>query len=132
MLKFGDTFKYQGKDYVHLAKTEEIYYLAEILNTEYSEWLNEMYKKKIMNPEMIKKISQMPVYCFVMLKTKDFEGRAAHFYSTEKGDSAESSDAFFEPIGSLDKSDLKQILAQIRTGPVPRELKELTVGIEIE
>ena len=69
--------------------------------------------------------------CYV--KTEDFEGRAAHFYSTEKGeDTAESSDAFFEPIRSLNKSDLKQILRQIKAGPVHRELKELISGIEIE
>ena len=46
MLKFGDTFKYREKDYVYLAKTEEITYAAEILNKEYSEWLNNVHKKK--------------------------------------------------------------------------------------
>jgi len=56
MLKFGDTFKYREKDYVYLAKTEEIIYVAEILNIENSKWLNSVYEKRITNPEMLKKV----------------------------------------------------------------------------
>jgi len=129
MLKFGDTFKYREKDYVYLAKTEEITYAAEILNKEYSEWLNNVHKKKIANSAIVERILSMPLYCFVMLKTEPFQGRAAHL---GKGDTAGSECAFFEPIKSLEEIDLKQILDEIRKGPVPKELKQLTKGIEIQ
>lgn len=132
MLKFGDTFKYREKDYVYLAKTEEITYAAEILNREFSRLLDNVHNKRIANSAKTERVLNMPLYYFVMLKTEPFQGRAAHFYYTGKGDTAGSECAFFEPIKSLGEIDLKEILDEIRKGPVPKELKQLTEGIEIQ
>lgn len=130
MLKFGDTFKYREKDYVYLAKTEEITYAAEILNKEKSELLDKTCSKQIANGAKTEKVLNMPVYCFVMLKTEPFQGRAAFFYLAGKGDTSNNECASFEPTKSLEKIDLKEILNEIKEGPVPKELKQLTEGIE--
>ena len=132
MLKFGDTFKYREKDYVYLVKTEEITYAAEILNVDDSKWINKVYERKIMNTAIKEKVSSMPIYCFVMLRTEPFQGRAAHFLNTGKGDTASGDCVSLEPIKSLEKIDLKGILDEIVKGPVPKELKQLTKEIEIE
>jgi len=132
MLKFGDTFKYREKDYVYLAKTEEITYAAEILDENKSKLLNRIHDRQISNGAKTERILNMPLYCFVILKTEPFQGRAAHFHSTGKGDTVDNEYAIFEPTKSLEKIDLKEILNEIKEGPVPKELKQLTEGIEIQ
>ncbi|PIZ00190.1 hypothetical protein COY62_03940 [bacterium (Candidatus Howlettbacteria) CG_4_10_14_0_8_um_filter_40_9] len=47
LIKFGDVFNYGEKDYVFLAKTEDIIYVAEILDTESTKRIKEFTEKEI-------------------------------------------------------------------------------------
>ncbi len=43
-LLFGDIFRYKDKEYVFLVKTEDIWYVAEILNLELTKLLDNLTK----------------------------------------------------------------------------------------
>jgi len=128
MLKFGDTFKYNGNDYVYLVKTDEILYAAEILDIQNTKLVNEMYEKQCRAGRKPEILSKSPLYCLVMLSTELFRERAAHFYNTGKNDPAnnECSLADLDLVGHLNEIDLKEIKKEIMDGPVPLELRELT------
>jgi len=129
MLRFGNTFRYNEKEYVYLAQNGDVLYSALILDTDQSGEFKRRCDKLCQGSgsPQIQKILDSKVYCFVELRTEEYKNRLAHFANT---DTTTSSDcASLIPIGQLDEEDLKEIKKEIETGPVPLALKKLTEDI---
>lgn len=129
MITFGEVIKYKEAEYVYLAATEEIIYLARILNLEDGDKINKLYLLRQSAGIMTKpQILNSPLYCFVILTTDNFKDRMAHFHQPGHDFGPEMN---FDIIGRLNSQDLKEIKQTIMTGPVPIELKELVNKIEV-
>ncbi|MDP3934862.1 MAG: hypothetical protein Q8Q46_01430 [Candidatus Giovannonibacteria bacterium] len=126
-IKFGDVFKYKEKEYVYLVKTDEILYVAAILNKEDTSRVNTRYENLERNGK-IDQYKDHPLYCFVMLTTEEFKDRMANFYRPGHD---ESNLNFGGILCSLNVRDLKDIKSEILKGPVPKELQELVKNINI-
>lgn len=129
MITFGEVVKYNRAEYVYLAATEEIIYLAKILNRTDGDAINRLYLIRQNQGAMSKvKIADSPLYCFVQLTTNEFKDRLAHFHQPGQDFGR---DCIMDSLGRLNEADLKEIKETIATGPVPIELKELTKNIEL-
>jgi len=127
-LVFGDLFTYESREYIYLAKTEEIVYAAQILPVTDTNRVNKFYESKVIKGKE-DKIAKHPLFCFVMLKTSKFKDRCAHFARTGLDDFS----FFIEKLSVvLDKDDLMQVLNTIKSdSPVPMQLKELVKDIRL-
>ena len=126
-IKFGDVFKYKEKEYVYLVKTEELVYVAEILNKEQALLINNLYEKRD-RAGTLTKVKDNQLYCFVILTTEEFKDRMAHFHQPEHN---EGDLNFGGILCSLNTRDLKDIKSEILKGPVPKELQELVKNINV-
>lgn len=127
MITFGEVVKYKEVEYVYLAATEEVIYLAKILNHTDGEAINKLYIKRQSQGAMSNiKIADSPLYCFVQLTTNEFKDRLAHFHQPGQDFGR---DYIMDSIGRLNDADLKEIKETIMKGPVPLELKELIKNI---
>lgn len=124
-LTFGDVFRYNEKEYIFLAKTEDRIYAAQVLTPEDTEKVNRLFN--------IREASNRPtistLYCFVILQTADFKDRAAHLQNTGNI----SFTNLIEKLSvSLDIEDLKNIKMEIvRKNTISIELKELVQDIQL-
>lgn len=125
-LLFGDVFRYNNKEYIFLAETEEIWYAAEVLNAKLTKQLDDLYQKQI---RANRPINDKVLYCYVILKTEEFKNRAAHYGHPGKDNFSPAIDKL--PI-SLCSEDKKQIKNEIESSDaVPLGLKELVKDISI-
>lgn len=131
LLNFGDIFRFREKEYVHLARTEEMWYAALILDKEKTKDLEQFCNSKLKNGQRLGVLLNRTIFCFVTLTTKDFESRAAHLGKPDIAATTDDSDPI-EPIGILNTEDQKEILKEIKIGPVATLLKELTKDILIK
>ena len=128
-LVFGDLFLYKEEEYVFLVATLDVWYAAKIITKAKTVLLLRASEKAIARND--KRYSSMPLYCFVELQTREFEGRAAHLYDTQK-------DVFLEipkPLAiSLDSAEKKEIAAEIlrKGSPVPIRLKEEVGKLDLQ
>ena len=132
IIDFGSVVYYNEIEYVFLAETEEIIYLARILNKEDTKKILEQYKKVYSTGSKNTPIRlQNPLYSFIELKTDQFRDRIAHLNRTDQSfDSA----MIFRKICDLlneDKRDLKKEILR-ETSAVPRELKTLIKKITLQ
>ncbi len=127
-VKFGDVFLYREKDFIFLAKNDDVIYAAEILSKESTEKINTLYEIKEKKGHM-HKVSDNVLYCFVMLETQDFKDRMAHFKSTAN----DNGDIVLDIHCSLDSSDLKAMKIEImsKTSAVPIKLKKIVQELDI-
>ncbi len=123
LLSFGDVFRYREEEYVYLARTEDVFYTAKILNKEDTSKVENQANR----PSRIQ--IKSPLYCFVMLDTEEFKERMAHLHNTDKNEVNIYSDKYC----SLNKKDLNALKAEILDPEtlVPRQLKESIKDIEI-
>lgn len=127
-LIFGDIFVHNQKEYIFLAKTDDIVYAAEILNHELTKKVEQLYNKKLA-AGTIQKVEGNILYCYVILETKEFEGRMAHLGNTGKDD---FSLTFGKLPVTLEQKDLKQLRKEIcERKAISFALKELVETIEI-
>ena len=128
LIKFGDVFKYRDKDYVYLAKTDEVLYVAQILSQEHTKQLNHQSEKISKQPHRAQFMEKQPLYCFVILRTEDFRDRAAFLGRPEMDD-----DLVFDVYSQLECEDLKKIKDEIirKDSPVSPKLKELISDIDV-
>ena len=84
-ISFGDIFQHEEKEYIFLAKTENIIYAAEILSTEKTEKINTLLQKRISSSKD-GIIEDCILYCYVVLQTEQFKNRCAHFAHSGKDD----------------------------------------------
>ena len=124
LLSFGDVFRYKENEYVYLARTDDIFYTAKILNKTDTHEV-----KKIADSRAHKLPVKSPVYCFVMLDTQEFTERMAHLFNTDKNDV----NVYIDKYCTLCSKDLQAIKKEILDDEtmVPRQLKELVKDIEI-
>jgi len=129
MINFGDIFIHREKEYVFLAKTEEIIYVAQILNSQETEKINRLSEIRAKSLKE-RKYKDHILYCIVILQTKDFKNRIVFLGKTGKDDLGY---VFDEIICTLDNRDQVEIKNEIlRPGsPVPLELKELIKQLDI-
>ena len=127
MVTFGEVIKYKETEYVYLAATEVIIYLAKILNRTDGETINRLYLKRQSQGAMSNiRTADSPLYCFVQLTTDEYKDRLAHFHQPGQDFGR---DYAMDSVGRLNDADLKEIKETIMTGPVPLELKELVKDI---
>jgi hypothetical protein len=127
---FGDIFEYNGREYVFLAKTEEVIYAAQILSPEATSRVDSLFQLRMATGKMVKAtIDSNVLYCYVMLKTEKFVGRCVHFANTGKDDFG----LVMNKLAiELDPSDIEQIKEEIiRKNAIPIELKELVKSLAI-
>lgn len=127
-LLFGDVFLYEGLEYVYLAQTDTIIYLARILSKNDTSKIDKVYQSKVANGT-IRKVERIDLYCYVMLKTKEFKDRCAHLHNPGR-------DALRSVVQKLPvvlvREDLLHIKEEISTQrAIPLELKDLVRNIEI-
>jgi hypothetical protein len=127
---FGDIFEHDGREYIYLAKTEEVIYAAQILPPEKSRKVDDLFRRRMATGKMVQAtVGNNILYCYVMLKTKEFKERCAHFANTGKDDFGISINKL---AVILDTEDIKQIKEEILSkNAIPTELKELVKGLAI-
>lgn len=124
-LTFGDTFRYNEKEYIFLAKTEDKIYAAQILTSVDTEKVDKLFKIR----EATNKPTNLTIYCYVILQTADFKDRAAHLHNT--GNATFTNLIEKLPI-ALDLEDLKNIKMEItKKNTISIELKELVQDIQL-
>lgn len=132
MITFGTVIRHKEAEFVCLAATADIIYLAKILKRDDGNKIYNLYcvrekTGKTSDP----KISNSALYCFVMLSTAEFKDRMAHLAKPPLDHDFESQFTF-DVIRQLDNHDLKEIKDTIMTsGHVPMELKDLIKDVEI-
>lgn len=127
IIKFGDVFMHKEKEYIFLAKIDEILYTAEILNKEFSQNINRLYELKQKNP---RNNCDIILYCFVILSTEEFKDRMVHFNKVARDEDSLAFNSIRQNI--LCEDDLKDIKQEITTSNhIPQELKDLVRKMDI-
>jgi len=124
MFKFGDIFRFDGKEYVFLAKIDGLVYAAEILSDASGRRILTLEAKR-----GEKKNAGEILFCYVILQTEEFKNRMAHLYGARDGD---ANLQFDFTSSSLEKDDLICMKREIMEGPLPLILKEAVKGIDIQ
>ncbi len=124
-LTFGDVFRYNEKEYIFLAKTEDRIYAAQILTPIDTEKVNKLFNLR----EAVNRQTISTLYCFVILQTADFKNRAAHLQNTGNMTFTNLTEKLSIV---LDVADLKNIKLEItRKNTISIELKELVKDIKL-
>lgn len=100
IIKLGDIFRHREKEYIFLAQTEDTIFSAKIIDSQMASRIQDLSDKRESTQSKLKKHA---LYSIVMLKTKDFEGKAVHLYGTDG--SEHQSVVRFDVLGTLDKED---------------------------
>lgn len=124
-LTFGDVFRYNEREYIFLAKTEERIYAAQILTPVDTKRVDKLFRLR----EASNKPTNLTIYCYVILQTADFKNRAAHLQNTGNEDFANLIEKL--PI-ALDLEDLKNIKMEImKKNTISIELRERVQDIQL-
>ncbi len=73
LVTFGTLFEYNNKQYIFLARTEEVIYAGQILDEEKTKWLQQLCDDRVKKNRDVSR----PLYCFVILSTEEMKDRAA-------------------------------------------------------
>ena len=128
---FGSAVSYNGEEYVFLASTDEIFYLAKILSKDLTQRvIAQDAKLRASAPRNASIRLQNILYSYVELKTEQFKKRLAHLHRT---DQQFDPSLILDKICDLcdeDKRDLqKEILRE--NSAAPNELKMLVRKVTI-
>lgn len=130
MATFGCIFRFDEKEYVFLAQTSEIIYAARILDIEMTHRIvekdNERMKMNFHRPHK----AVHPLYCFTILRTKDFEGRMANLGKSQFGDAGSHIPFTGQTLIKEDIIDLREKIIS-PDAPLPLELKESIRSLSI-
>ncbi len=109
MKTFGDIIKLDGKEYVFLASTDDVLYLARIPDIVLSqEFIKRRDQAFSIGSKNMPAKQQSKAWCFVELTTKDFEERIALYGYPDTNLTTED---LMDLIGTLSKED-KELLKQ--------------------
>ncbi|OHA00575.1 MAG: hypothetical protein A3C11_02865 [Candidatus Sungbacteria bacterium RIFCSPHIGHO2_02_FULL_49_12] len=125
-MSFGDVVVYKSVEYVFLATTTEIVYLARILQPEESAFLIKRRDKVFMSTPSGANNRSNKLYCFTELSTAAFKNRVAHYGNSDGLDLED----FMDISGTLDTEDKKKLKGDIMSDDnVSQKLKELIQDI---
>lgn len=128
-LVFGDVFRYKEKDYIFLAKTEEIIYTAQILSVEKTRKIEDLVGKLTSRGRDFK-LDNNVLFCYVMLETKELKNRCAHL--KDAGRDNYMYVLIEKLLIELTLKDKKNLKAEIvRKNAISIELKELVEKLSI-
>lgn len=129
IINFGDVFTHREKEYIFLAKTEEIIYAAQILTIEESKNVNRLSEIRARSFDA-EKYKNHSLYCIVTLRTEDFKNRIAFLGKTEKYDLGYIFNKLDYILDVQDKIEIKNEILRLGS-PVPLILKELVKNLDI-
>lgn len=126
LLSFGDCVLIDGREFVFLAATEELTYLAWILKPEESDKIVRQSERVFSSGSLaaVRK-RRHPLYCFVTLTTERFRSRIAHLgFNLAQDIDRLSSPA---PVVRLNDADVQSLQREITddASPIPPELKQI-------
>ena len=130
-MKFGDVVNYNGREWVYLAATPEIIYLAVIANREISQKFIDQRNKiftKVSKETMVRQ--QSTSWCFVELSTAEFKDRIAHYGTPENECSFDDISNIVSVLNFEDQNKLKKEITE--DGGVSGKLRELVKDIIIQ
>jgi hypothetical protein len=127
-LLFGDIFRYEQKEYIFLAKSERIIYAAEILNSEISEKINNLFQGRLAKGKD-SVLETNILYCYVLLQTEEYRNRCASFAHSGKDDFGITFQKLSIVLSSVDLKFIKKEIMEKRA--IPKELKLLIANIDI-
>ena len=121
LLAFGDVFCIGDKEYVFLGAHQNLIYAALICSRPQTEQLVHMHDRIQAAGTGTTKLNENRLYCFVILTTEQFEGRAAHLANPAMEPSPR-----IQKDCSLSEADIAQLKQEIRASRgVPNALKEI-------
>lgn len=125
-LTFGDIFEYSGKEYIFLAGTLEIVYVARILPIEDSKKLDNLCNSEIRKN---KTNTSNFLLCYIILTTDELKDRAAFFAKPELDNYMSIFKKLSITLNIDDLKDLKKEILDTRATPIG--LKEIIQKTEI-
>lgn len=128
LLIFGSIFLYKESTYIYLAGTDDVWYAAKILDKEQSVLIKRFTEAQIRKNR--ETISKNPIFCFVELKTEEFEGQVAHLAETEHDLWVETPKLIGVRLSSNDLKLLKDEIMR-ENAPVPFALPKLVKDVVI-
>lgn len=106
-VKFGDIFVLDGREYIFLAKIDDIVYAVEILNKDYSREVMRLASKDARRGD--RSVDKL-VFCFVELSTERFNERVAHMAKAGRGEATIEFDEVEDCLLAEDKEAIKKEL----------------------
>ncbi|EKD86066.1 MAG: hypothetical protein ACD_37C00492G0001 [uncultured bacterium] len=126
--KFGTVCTYGGREWIFLAETEDIVYLGKVLDPQETKQVERVAENNVR--KNTPNVERIPLFSYVILKTKELEQRAAHFGQPDHN--SEITNLFQLLNITLTKEDLKSIKDEItKDGCVNIGLRDQIKDIEI-
>lgn len=124
LLEFGNIFEYNGSEYIFLAGQPDVIYAAKILNTGETKQLERLRLRSAGANRKLEK----PIYCFVILTTKEVKDRAA-FWGRSQQEVNMTFNKLNISLNNIDLKNLKKDIRDSRTAPIA--LKEMVSAVKI-
>jgi hypothetical protein len=125
LITFGDVFRFEDKEYVYLALINGVTYAALICEEEDSRMLVRM---RDVRAKQGKEATHAKLYCFVVLTTPPFDGRAAMLGHSNEQEVELSGGTHMTAVSDADLEAIKREILESRG--VPRDLLEYVRGID--
>ena len=106
-VKFGNVFVLDDKEYVFLAKIDDVVYAVEILNKDYSREVTRLASREARRGD--RSVDKL-VFCFVELSTERFKERVAHLAKAGRGEANIEFDEVEDCLSAEDKDAIKKEL----------------------
>ena len=110
LLAFGDVFCIGDKEYVYLGLYQDSVYAALICSKKHSEQMTELHARLSASGTAVARLNENRLYCFVILTTEEFQGRAAHLANPGMEASTR-----IQKECSLNEADIHSLKAEIQS-----------------
>lgn len=125
LLTFGDVFSIGEKEYVYLGLQQDLIYAALICSKRDTDKVVDMHNKVAASGVGAPKLNENRLYCFVILTTDEFEGRAAHL-----GNPSLQSVPRMQKACSLNEQDIVELKKEIQASRgVPNALRDIVAKL---
>lgn len=115
-VSFGDVFEYGGKEYIFLAATGDIFYVALILSIQDSKTVTHLFNMNLAKNQDHKLSSVL--YCFVTLTTEEFKDRCANFGNPGRDSFSMAVNKLAASLNDKDKRQLRNGILNSRAAPI--------------
>lgn len=129
-LKFGDVFSRDEKEYIFLARTDELTYAGLILDKEFTRAVKLRHDSVLKDTSKSERAKCMKIFCYVILKTEEYKERMASFANTDYDDwDFELCDNYICPLNSEDIANIKEEILK-EDSAAPLGLKEIVKSFD--